>query len=104
MTNFTLIGAFTFKVDSARSYRRVYSVTLKRKAGQEPTVRIKNVHTGSILFENLLLSEILIEGQPMQNLEQLRRIVYNFSCDCDGEEPPIDDNGIFDDTFDDTFE
>lgn len=104
MINFTEYGPYAFQINLAQTHKRVYLVTLRRTIDSVQYVRLKNVNTGLILFEMLSMSDVMIEGVPNASISDLQDLVYNKSCDCkDGEIPP-DDDGIFDDTFDDTFE
>ncbi|WP_374464161.1 hypothetical protein [Chryseobacterium sp.] len=98
MTNFKIITntRFTANIDF---YKRTYYV-LKKSNGK---VKISSVLNGSVLFDNLDPNEILIDGNPMMNIQELQDVVYNQSCYCDPEND--DDNyKIFDKTFDKTFE
>lgn len=98
MKNFKIATNTRFTVD-IDLYPRAYSVQKKRNG----KIRITNVLDGSILFDNLRLDEILIDGNPIQNTQKLQDVVFNSSCYCDSEHED-EDYKIFDDSFDQTFE
>lgn len=79
-------------------YLRLYQATVLR----DGSVQIRHVRTGSVLAV-LDPSTILVDGHPMQSIDDLQAVIYNLECDCD---TALDDNNkrIFDMSFDKTFE
>ena len=77
---------------------RLYGVRRLR----DNKIEIKNIYSGFIAF-NLNFEDITIDGEPLINLDDLQAVVYNKECLCDisGDE---DYMGIFDNSFDKTFE
>lgn len=79
-------------------YPRMYQAVQKRNG----LIRIRHIRSGFILFDNLSLSDIQVEGVPAQNLNDLQTILYNRSCEC--SDMPDEGVRIFDLSFDPTFE
>lgn len=79
-------------------YPRLFKAHLLKNGN----VIIKHIFKGYIIF-NLPFNSIFIEGVPLQNVDDLQSLIYNFECGCD---PSLDDDNtrIFDDSFDNTFE
>ena len=98
MKNFKIATNTRFTVD-IDFYKRTYYV-LQKSNGK---IKISNVLNGSVLFDNLEPTEILIDGNPMISIKELQEVVYNQSCYCDPDNTD-DDYKIFDKTFDKTFE
>lgn len=95
--NFEIVTNSRFKI-GIDFYKRIYQAKLLA----DGTVRIFNIYTGEILFNNLDLSTTTVNGQPA-TFEGLQEIIYNFECACD---PDLEDTDykIFDESFDNTFE
>lgn len=77
---------------------RLYEVRRLR----DDKIEIKNIYSGFIAF-NLNFEDVTIDGEPLVNIDDLQAVVYNRECLCDisGDE---DYMGIFDNSFDKTFE
>lgn len=80
-------------------YKRTYQVYL-RKNGK---ITVKNVLNGSYLLFGADPETIQINGQPMTDIADLQRLIYNQKCVCTIENDDVDWK-IFDLTFDKTFE
>jgi len=96
--NFEILSNTRFKI-GVDYYKRIYQVQKKRNG----KIKIRNILTGEILFDNLEFNQVTINGQPLTNIDDLQNIIYNFSCICDHD---LEDENfrIFDNTFDNTFE
>ena len=80
--------------------RRVYAVRLKRSG----LLKIVNIFDGALLADNLVLSDLTIDGTPILSINDLQDIIFNRSCLC-GEDPePEIPFKIFDLSFDTSFE
>ena len=95
--NFEIVTNSRFKI-GIDFYKRIYQAKLLA----DGTVRIFNIYTSEILFNNLDLSTTTVNGQQA-TFENLQEIIYNFECACD---PDLEDTDykIFDESFDNTFE
>lgn len=82
-------------------YSRVYVVQELRNG----KVQIRHMLTADVIYV-LALSEITLNGQPMQSLDDLQEILFSRHCYCDPSEPDQDPEPfkIFDLSFDQTFE
>ena len=98
MNNFKIVTNTRFTVD-VDLWKRTYRVLEKRNG----KIKILSILDGSVLFDDLIPSEILIDGLIMQNINELQDVVFNRSCICDPNKED-DDYNIFDDSFDKTFE
>lgn len=96
--NFEIVNVRMFKI-GVDFYSRIFSVKQKRNG----LLILKNVLNGNILMDNLNPEIVLIENQPMQNIQQLQAVILNQQCLCD-DDGGGDDFKIFDRTFDRTFE
>lgn len=96
--NFEIITNTRFKV-GVDIYNRIYQVVQKNNG----LLKLVNVTTGKILYDNLDPENITINGSAMNSIEELQEVVYNRQCECDSE---LDDDNyrIFDMSFDETFE
>jgi hypothetical protein len=69
--------------------------------------RVGNVIIKNLIYRNTIdlgnLSDITVNGLPA-TIYSISKIVYNFSCFCEGDYTPIEEFKIFDATFDKTFE
>ena len=99
--NFEIINNIFFSID-IDYYKRTFSVVKKRNG----LLIIRNVITGKIFLDNIAPEIILIDNEPMQNIEQLQMVIMNQNCLCedDGGDGGNDDFKFFDRTFDRTFE
>lgn len=88
-------NAFTL---NGETLQRIYTAYINR-AGD---VILKN-----LIYRNILIlgniSNITVDGTPA-TINNIAKVVYNFSCICTGVYTPIEDFKIFDATFDKTFE
>jgi hypothetical protein len=88
-------NAFTL---NGETLQRIYTAYINR-AGD---VILKN-----LIYRNIInlgnISDITVDGIPA-TINNIAKIVYNFSCTCTGDYTPIEDFKIFDITFDNTFE
>lgn len=94
--NFAKVTNTKFRIDN-KLFHRVYQ-TQKLKSG---LIRIYNVKTGAILFNNLNFLDVKCENKNC-SLEYLQDIIYNRSCVCKDLED--EEYKIFDLSFDNTFE
>jgi hypothetical protein len=88
--NFKIVtnSRFTADIDF---YKRTYYVLQKSNG----LIKISNVLSGKILFDNLNPADITIDGILMTHIDELQNVVYNNEDE---------DFKIFDKTFDKTFE
>lgn len=96
--NFETYTIQRFKV-GVDYYKRTYQVYVS-KSGK---ITVKNVLNGSYLLFAAAPETIQINGEPMTDIADLQKLVYNQKCVCTNE----NDDGdwkIFDLTFDNTFE
>lgn len=96
--NFKIVTNTKFSV-GIDFHKRIYSVQEKK----DGTIKITSSLDGSVLFDKLNASEIVIDNFPMQNISDLQNIVFNRSCICDPDKED-EDYKIFDDSFDKKFE
>lgn len=95
--NFIITGKGTFSA-GINTYTRNYFASYKRNG----KIKISNILTGLTLLDNLNIYTITINNQPFTNIENLQKVLYNRSCNCDNlAEEKIK---IFDGSFDETFE
>lgn len=96
--NFTIYTNTRFKA-GVDIFNRLYYAILKANN----KIKIINALDESILFDNLIPDQILIDGKKMQNIADLEVVIFNKHCVCPSE---LDDENmrIFDETFDKTFE
>lgn len=66
-------------------------------------IEIRNMISGFIAF-TLNFDDITIDGNPLVKLDDLQAIVYNRECLCDISGDDDYYMGIFDNSFDKTFE
>ena len=96
MINLKLLNTLAFQLDSAILPRQ-FQATMNRSN----KIILRNIRTGYRI--NLgTIDNVTIEGLPT-TFEAIRKLVYNFSCSCDGGDLPPKYK-IFDITFDNTFE
>ena len=97
MMDFSIFSNIRFKA-GIDLLHRIYEVRQLR----DGKIEIKNIYSGFIAF-NLNFEDITIDGEPLINVDDLQAVVYNRECLCDIS---IDDEymGIFDNSFDKTFE
>ena len=97
--NFEIVTIKRFKVNNLDFYYRIYAVIKKKNE----LLKITNIMNGDVLFDNLNPDDVLINNNPMRNLQELKDVIFNSKCNCSDEK----DDGelkIFDLTFDKTFE
>lgn len=96
MINLNLLSTKAFELDSAVLPRQ-FQATLNRSN----KIILRNIKTGYRI--NLgALSNVTINGLPT-SFENIRQLVYNFSCDCD-DDTTNPEYKIFDITFSNTFQ
>lgn len=97
--NFSIVSGKRFKL-GIDLYFRVYQIILKRNG----RYKIRNIKDGSLLLDDVLFSEIYVDGSPIQYLDQIEDVILNSNCDCYDDPPEPEHRKIFDRTFDPTFE
>ena len=88
-----------FKVDFDY-YKRVFQVHTMSNGN----LRFVNVLTGKTLFENIEFSQITINGNALENLNDLQEIIFNAHCECFLENKIPEPFKYFDLSFDESFE
>lgn len=96
--DFSIYNAKYFKV-GIDYFVRVYRVYLK----QNGMLRVSNMMTGALMFENLDPATVTLNGQPFI-FDNMQDIIFNRSCLCDESGELPDPFKIFDLSFDETFE
>lgn len=91
---FQIINRKVFELNGVR-YNRRFRLNLTG----DSTARVTDVHTGSILGE-YIQSNVFISGVPLNNWGELEDVIYNFECDCHGDDSGSLRGRYFDDTFD----
>lgn len=97
MINLILLNDRAFQLDGSVLPRQ-FQVIVTR----ENVLYIRNVNTGYRILLGSLFN-VTINGFPVPSMEELRELVYNFSCGCSGTGGDTEYK-IFDITFDITFE
>ena len=80
--------------------RRVYAVRLKRSG----LLKIVNIFDGALLADNLVLSDLTIDGTPILSINDLQDVLHSRSCLCGNDPEPVIEIKIFDESFDPSFE
>lgn len=96
--NFNVIDKKKFSVDGQQHLRRCFLV--KKSNG---LVDIRELGNQQNVFEDLSISEIQINGSPIESLSQLQNIIFYRTCMC-RKASAENNKKIFDSTFDKTFE
>lgn len=99
MINLYSIDAKSFKLEDS-VLPRIFEVKAM-PLGQDSIIVLRNIKTGYIIYLDIL-DNIFINGYSV-TFEELRKFVYNFSCNCDTD-GSVSVFKIFDYTFDCTFE
>lgn len=97
--NFSIVSSKRFSI-GVDLYFRTYQIILKRNG----KYKIRNIKDGSVLLNDVLFSELYIDGVPIQYISQIEDIILNSNCDCFDDPPEPEHRKIFDRTFDRTFE
>lgn len=97
--NFEIFSSKRFKIGVDLHFR-VYQIILKRNG----KYKIRNIKNGSLLLNDILFSEMYIDGEPIQYISQIEDVILNKNCDCSDAPPEPEQPKIFDRTFDPTFE
>ena len=101
-----LAAGLNFKIFSNTRFSVGVDILLRRYQAVEKRnglIKIRDISSGAILYDNLSLTSILIDGQRITNIAELQKVIFNVECFCDPEESDGDFK-IFDLTFDHTFE
>lgn len=105
--NFLIENEKAFFIDRFGGARPIgaYPRKFKIKFRKNGSIAIVHVDTEIIILDGLTEDVIFIHGEPLKSWELLRMVIYNFMCACSGEgSVPPELAGIFDVTFDETFE
>ncbi len=99
MQEINLISANAFTLNG-ETLQRMFTAYINR-AGD---VILKNlIYRNIINLGNIESGDIFVNGEPA-TINNIAKVVYNFSCACTGDYTPVEDFKIFDITFDKTFE
>ena len=97
--NFKIVSKNFFKFGIFQK-RRVYAVRIKRSG----LLKIVNIFDGSTLADDLVLSDLSIDGAAILSLNDLQDVLHSRSCLCGDDPEPVIEIKIFDESFDPSFE
>lgn len=97
MHNFEIIDTKRFSING-KIYPRNCFIHIKGDGG----VSVINLINNQIIVDNIFISDILINNEAIEDLEILRRVIFNRVCQCGGVSKPGKIrlfNRIFDEKF-----